>query len=185
MLFDDAFTAHDASWGVKDSQFAVSDGEAVFSPAPGTPVMRWNRAFVFGDIDACATIELAKPTPDPTKSYAGLLFWVQDSRNYFQAALAPNGYFTVARIVDGKVVAKRPVEWKKLDNVKTGAGEKNTLRVTVKGSNVQLAVNGKTVAAFTEEPPRWPSHLGMLAASAETKKGDDWSISALKVTAPQ
>jgi hypothetical protein len=185
VLFDDSFAAHDSSWGGKDGQFAISGGEAVFTPAPGTPAMRWNRAFVFGDIDACAKVELAKATRDPTQSYAGLLFWVQDGRNYYQAVIAPNGYFTVARIVDGKVVAKRPVDWKKLDSIKTGAEEKNTLRVTAKGPEVKIAVNGKTAASFTGEPPRSPSYLGMMAASADTKKGDSWSVSDLKVTAPQ
>jgi hypothetical protein len=185
ILFDDGFAAHDSSWGGKDGQFAIAGGEAVFTPAPGTAAMRWNRAFVFGDLDACAKVELAKPTQDSTKSYAGLLFWVQDGRNYYQAVIAPNGYFTVARIVDGKVVAKRPVDWKRLDGIKTGAEQKNTLRVTAKGPAVQVSVNGKTVASFTGEPPRGPSYLGMMAASADSKKGDSWSVSDLIVTAPQ
>ena len=50
-----------------------------------------------------------RPHLDPTASYAGLLFWVKDNSNYYQAVIAPNGYFTVARVVDGKVEAKRPV----------------------------------------------------------------------------
>jgi hypothetical protein len=41
------------------------------------------------------------------------------------------------------------------------------------------------VASFTGEPPLGPSYLGMMAASADSKKGDRWSISGLKVTAPQ
>jgi hypothetical protein len=185
VLFDDGFAAHDSSWGSKDGQFAIAGGAAVFTPTPGTPAMRWNRAFVFGDLDACAKVELSKTTTDPTKSYAGLLFWVQDSRNYYQAVIAPNGYFTVARIVDGKVVAKRPFDWKKLDNIKTGAQQKYSLRVTAKGSVVQVAVNGKQVASFTGETPLAPSYLGIMAASADSKKGDRWSVSDLKVTAPQ
>jgi hypothetical protein len=184
VLFEEAFAGHDANWGMKDSQFSIADGAAVFTPAPGTPALRWNRVFVFGDIDACASVQLAKDTGDPTASYAGLLFWVQDSRNYHQAVLAPNGYFTVARIVDGKVVAKRPVEWKKIAGIKTGTKDKNTLRVTVKGSDVQLAINGEPAGSFTGEPPRWPSYIGMLAASAPTKRGDAWSITDLKITAP-
>ncbi len=69
--------------------------------------------------------------------------------------------------------------------VKTGAKEKNALRVTVKGSDVQIAINGQRVASFTGEPPHTPSYIGMLAASAPSKKGDTWSISDFKVTAPQ
>ena len=121
VLFEDAFQDHDPMWGAKGSDLTISGGQAEFDPAPGTPTLRWNRVFVFGDLDACASVRLAKETGDPTASYAGLIFWVQDSRNYYQAVMAPNGYFTVARIADGKAVAKRPVEWKKLPAINTGA----------------------------------------------------------------
>jgi hypothetical protein len=141
--------------------------------------------FVFDDLDACASVRIAKDTGDPTASYAGLIFWVQDSRNYYQAVMAPNGYFTVARIADGKAVAKRPVEWKKVPAITTGAKEKNVLRVTAKGSDVQIAINGQPAGSFTAEPPPTPSYIGMLAASAASKKGDTWSISDFKVMAPQ
>ncbi len=185
VLFEDRFTSHDPTWGPKDARLKIASGEAVLSPVPGTRTFRWNRAFVFDDVDACATIRLTKPTSDSTSSYAGLMFWVEDNRNYYQAVLAPNGYFTVARVVDGVVQAKRPVDWVKLDAAKTGAKEKNTLRVTAKGDHVAISVNGKEVADFTGEPPKAPSYIGLLAASAPSKRGDDWTITDFKVTEPQ
>jgi hypothetical protein len=185
VLFEDKFIGHDPMWGGKSSEVTMGGGQAEFDPAPGTPALRWNRAFVFSDIDACATVQLAKPTADPTASYAGLLFWVQDSRNYYQAVLAPNGYFTVAHITDGKVVAKRPVAWSRQAAIKTGAKELNTLRVTAKGPEAQVFVNGQQVASFRGEPPASASYIGMLASSAQSKTGDTWSISDLKITAPQ
>lgn len=185
VLFEDKFAGHDPMWGTKDAQVRIAGGQAEFDPTPGAPALRWNRAFVFGDLDACASVELAKPTTDPTASYAGLVFWVQDSRNYYEAVVAPNGYFTVARIVDGKVVARRPVGWTKLANVKTGANTRNALRVTIKGPEVQISINGKPAASFRGEPPQRPTHIGMLASSAASKNGDTWSVTDLKVTAPQ
>lgn len=185
VLFVDGFKTHDPTWGPKDARLKISSGEAVLRPLPGTRTFRWNRVFVFDDVDACATVRLAKHTTDPTSSYAGLMFWVQDNRNYYQAVIAPNGYFTVARVVDGKVAARRPVEWTKLDVVKTGAKEKNTLRVAAKGDNVEISVNGKQVATFKGDPPKQPSYIGMLAASAASRRGDTWSITDFKVTAPQ
>ena len=110
---------------------------------------------------------------------------MQDGRNYYQAVLAPNGYFTVARIVDGKVVAKRPVEWKKVPAIKSGAQEKNVLRITAKGRDVQVAINGQAAASFTADPPHTPSYIGIMAASAASKNGDTWLITDFKVTAPQ
>jgi hypothetical protein len=185
VLFEDGFTSHDPTWGPKDARLTIASGEAVLNPMPGTRTFRWNRVFVFDDVDACATVRLAKNTTDPTLSYAGLMFWVEDNRNYYQAVIAPNGYFTVARVVDGKVVPERPVDWTKLDAVKTGAKEKNTLRVVSKGSQVDISINGKQAASFKGEPPRGPSYIGMLAASAPSRQGDSWSISDFKVTAPQ
>ncbi len=185
VLFEDAFARQDRAWGPKNGRLTISSGEAVFNPVPGTSTFRWNRAFVFDDFDACATVRLAKATADPTTSYAGLMFWVQDNRNYYQAVIAPNGYFTVARVVDGKIEPKRPVEWTQLDVVKKGAKEKNALRVATRGDEVEVSVNGKEVAKFKGEPPKASSHIGMLAASASSRKGDTWSISGLKVSAPQ
>ena len=185
VLFEDAFTSHDPTWGPEDNRLKISSGEAVLTPVPGTRTFRWNRVFVFDDVDACATVRLAKPTADPTTSYAGLMFWVEDNSNYYQAVIAPNGYFTVARVVDGKVLEQRPVDWTKLDAVDKGAKEKNTLRVTAKGDQVTIAVNGKEVASFTGEAPKQPSYIGMLAASASSKRGDTWSITDFKVAQPE
>lgn len=185
VLYKDTFATHDPMWGGQDAEVRIAGGEAEFDPQPGTSALRWNRAFVFHDLDACANVQLTNPTTDPTASYAGLIFWVQDSRNYHQAVVAPNGYFTVARIVDGKVVAKRPIAWTKNAAVKTGPKERNTLRVSAKGPEVQVSINGKQVGSFRGEPPAGPTYVGMLAASAASKKGDIWSISDLKVTAPQ
>jgi 3-keto-disaccharide hydrolase len=185
VLFEDRFTSHDPTWGPKDARLKIDSGEAVLSPVPGTRTFRWNRAFVFDDVDACATMRLTKPTSDSTASYAGLMFWVEDNRNYYQAVLAPNGYFTVARVVDGVVQAKRPVEWVKTDAAKTGAKEKNTLRIMAKGDHVAISVNGTEVADFTGVPPKDPSYIGLLAASAPSKRGDDWTITDFKVTQPR
>jgi hypothetical protein len=185
VLFEDSFASHDPTWGPQDARLKIADGEAVLTPVPGTRAFRWNRLFVFDDIDACASVRLDKATADSTSSYAGLMFWVEDNRNYYQAVLAPNGYFTVARVVDGAVEDKRAIDWVKLDGVKTGAKEKNTLRVTAKGDHVAISVNGKQVADFKGAPPQGPSYIGLIAASAPSKQGDAWSISDFKVAAPQ
>ena len=185
VLFVDDFEKHDPAWGAKNSRLRIASGEAVVSPAPGTRTFRWNRAFVFDDLIACATVRLNKNTSDPTASYAGLMFWVEDNRNYYQAVVAPSGYFTIARVVDGKVKRSRPVDWTKTDVVKTGAKKENTLRVALKGENAEISINGEQVASFKGEPPHEPSYIGLLAASAPSKNGDDWSITDFMVAAPQ
>lgn len=184
-LLEDAFTAHDPAWGAKDERLAIAAGEAVLSPAPGTRTLRFNRAFVFDDVDACATARLTSYTSDPITSYAGLMFWVEDDRNFYQAVIAESGHFTVARVVDGKVQQKRPVAWTDLDVAKARAKERNTLRVATKGDRVVISVNGRQVARFTAERPKGGSYVGVLAASSPGKTGDTWSITDFKVAEPK
>ena len=185
VLFVDNFRAHDPTWGRKDARLKISSGKAVFTPVPGTRTFRWNRVFVFDDLDACATVSLAKGTSDATASYAGLMFWVEDNQNYYQAVIAPNGYFTIARIINGRDAPSRPVKWTKTNAIKYGAKKKNTLRLILKGDQVGVLINGKEVANFTGEPPSRPSYIGLLAASAPSKRGDTWSVTDFKITEPQ
>jgi hypothetical protein len=185
VLFVDNFRTHDPTWGRKDARLKISYGKAVFTPVPGTRTFRWNRVFVFDDLDACATVSLAKGTSDATASYAGLMFWVEDNQNYYQAVIAPNGYFTIARIVNGREAPSRPVKWTKTNTIKYGAKKKNTLRLILKGDQVGVLINGKEVASFTGEPPSRPSYIGLLAASAPSKRGDTWSVTDFKITEPQ
>ncbi len=185
VLFVDNFRAHDPTWGRKDARLKISSGKAVFTPVPGTRTFRWNRVFVFDDLDACATVSLAKGTSDATASYAGLMFWVEDNQNYYQAVIAPNGYFTIARIINGRDAPSRPIKWTKTNAIKYGAKKKNTLRLILKGDQVGVLINGKEVANFTGEPPSRPSYIGLLAASASSKRGDTWSVTDFKITEPQ
>ncbi|MEE8531075.1 MAG: hypothetical protein V3S34_02550, partial [Hyphomicrobium sp.] len=185
VLYVDNFRAHDPTWGRKDARLKISSGKAVFTPVPGTRTFRWNRVFVFDDLDACATVSLAKGTSDATASYAGLMFWVEDNQNYYQAVIAPNGYFTIARIINGRDAPSRPIKWTKTNAIKYGAKKKNTLRLILKGDQVGVLINGKEVANFTGEPPSRPSYIGLLAASAPSKRGDTWSVTDFKITEPQ
>jgi len=185
VLFVDNFKAHDPTWGRKDARLKISSGKAVLTPVPGTRTFRWNRVFVFEDLDACATVSLAKRTSDATASYAGLMFWVEDNQNYYQAVIAPNGYFTIARVINGREAPTRPVKWTKTSAIKYGAKKKNTLRLILKGDQVGVLINGKEVASFTGEPPSRPSYIGLLAASAPSKRGDTWSVTDFKITEPQ
>jgi hypothetical protein len=59
------------------------------------------------------------------------------------------------------------------------------LRITAKGRDVQIAINGQPAASFTADPPHTPSYVGIMAASAAGKNGDTWLIRDFKVTAPQ
>ena len=64
------------------------------------------------------------------------------------------------------------------------SGQINVTGGTLKSSSMRYSFPVGTVPQ-PGEPPKAPSYIGMLAASAPSKKGDDWSITDFKVTAPQ
>ena len=103
------FRTHDLAWGEGDARFQVSGGKAVLKPAPGTQTARWNRGLNLADLDACVTITMPETTTEASRSYAGLLFWLRDKNNFYEAVVSPNGLFTVARKIRGKLVEAAPV----------------------------------------------------------------------------
>ena len=111
----------------------------------------------------------------PRAATPGMLFWVVDKDNFYQAVIAPNGMFTVARKVSGKIVPTAPVAWLQSDAVKTGANEKNTLRVTLEGQTVIVRINDKEIARFRGQAPEAPSYVGLVASSAPAAV-DTWSF---------
>ena len=120
-------------------------------------------------------------TTDASRTYAGLLFWLTDKDNFYEVVVAPNGLFTVARKVDGKIMATAPVRWTKTKALKLGADAKNVIRVTLEDQTVVIKLNDTEVARFRGQAPDGPSHIGLVAASAPDAT-DTWHLSDLKVT---
>ena len=186
MLFDDEFKVHDPMWGAKSAELDIANGQAEFDPAPGTPTLRWNRGFVFGDLDACASVRLAKATTDPTTSYAGV-----DLLGGGQPQLLSGGD-RAQRLFHRGAHRRRQGRRQAPGGMEEGAGDqipaprrRTFCASRRRARDVQIAINGKPAASFTAEPPHTPSYIGMLAASAASKNGDTWVISDFKVTAPQ
>ena len=75
---DADFKTHDLAWGEADARFQVSGGQAVLKPAPGTQTARWNRGVNLTDLDACVTITMPEDGKEASRSYAGLLFWLEE-----------------------------------------------------------------------------------------------------------
>ena len=110
---------------------------------------------------------------DTSRTYAGVLFWLIDKDNFYQAVIAPNGLLTVARKSRGKLVATAPVTWTKADAMKLGAGAKNAMRVTIDGSTVIVKLNDTEVARFHGQAPRRaePHRSGRRFAARQDEAG--------------
>ncbi len=175
------FQTGEKAWGESDAQFQAKGPEAIFMPQVGTQSARWNASKTFTDLDACVTIAMPSVTADASRSYAGMLFWVIDKDNFYQAVIAPNGMFTVARKVSGKIVATAPVGWLQTPALKLGPNEKNTLRVTLEGQNVTVRINDQEIARFRGQAPDVASYVGLVASSAPAAV-DTWQMTEFKVT---
>src|SRR4029079_5197791 len=175
------FQTGDKGWGEADAQFQPKGAEVVFTPQVGTQTARWNAGTTLANLDACATIAMPETPADASRSYAGMLFWVVDKDNFYQAVVSPNGMFTVARKVHGHSRAVAPGSWWQTRALKLAPNEKSTLRVTLEGQSVAVRINDAEVARFRGQPPDAPSHVGIVASSAPAAV-DTWRMSDFKVT---
>src|SRR4029453_11419248 len=82
---DGEFKTGELGWGHTDEQFQAKGREAVLTPQPGTQIARWDTAVTLTDLDVCVTLTLPASTADAARTYAGLLFWLTDKDNFYEA----------------------------------------------------------------------------------------------------
>jgi len=178
VLFADDFSAADASWGGENGNFAIKDGSAVIKANSQHGYKTLDNAFLFDDADICVTataLEIGKPE----ESAGGLVFWAQDYRNAYFLLLATNGYFKIGRLVNDAWV-NPPLDWTASDAIAQGVNKPNTLRLTIKGQALTVAINGKSATTLRAQSPGAPSLIGLYTESGE--KVDSWKFNNFKVT---
>jgi len=99
VVFEDKFADDAGGWPLKDN-VEVKDGSFVFKLPPDDMQSDLNVTFTVHDADICS--ETVWPTGDQPILGAGLLFWGEDNRTYFQFGVLNNGKFWIARKQDGK-----------------------------------------------------------------------------------
>jgi hypothetical protein len=176
------FQTGEKGWGEADVQFQPKGPEVALTPQPATQTARWNAGTTLSDLDACVTVAMPEKSTDASRSYAGLLFWVTDKDNFYEAVVSPNAMFTVARKMRGRILPAAPVAWTQTRALKQGPNEKNMLRVTLEGPSAVLRINDTEVARFRGQAPEQPSHIGLVAASAPGSAPDTWRMTDYKVT---
>src|SRR3979490_1916280 len=77
----------DQGWGQTDKRFQVKGAEAVLTPEPGTQKPRWETIASVADADVCVNITMPSAASDASRTYAGLLFWLTDKDNFYQAVI--------------------------------------------------------------------------------------------------
>jgi hypothetical protein len=178
VLLAENFSSADASWGAQNENFTIKDGAATIKADSQRGYKALDNAFLFDDADICVTVT-ALDIGKPEASAGGLVFWAQDYRNAYFLLLATNGYYKIGRLVDGAWV-NAPLDWTQTDAIVQGVDKPNTLRLTIKGQDLAVEINGKPGAMLRAQSPGAASLIGLYAESAD--KVDTWKFNDLKVT---
>jgi len=134
---------------------------------------------LFDDADLCVTVQMPNNFKVGDAIEAGPLFWAQDHSNYYYFEIDPNGKVALERKVKGKWVTV--LGWRQIPTAKTGAGAKNTLRVTTTGNTITLYLDDMKIASVKGQQPDGGGQIG-LRADSEKDKRDTWKFMNLKVT---
>ena len=98
-IFEDKFADDAGGWPLKET-IEVKDGLFIFKLPPDDMQSNLNVTFTVKDADICS--ETVWPNDEQPMLGAGLLFWGEDNRTYFQFGILNNGKFWIARKQDGK-----------------------------------------------------------------------------------
>ena len=178
IIFEDKFADDAGGWPLRDS-VEVKDGSFVFKLPPDDMQSNLNVTFTVKDADICS--EVVWPDADQTMLGAGLLFWGEDNRTYFQFGILNNGKFWIARKQDGKwlgIIAAN------VDSpaINQGPGSSNTLRVKTNGNNVSFFINGTKVRDLRGQAPKGNWRFGLSGDNFDKEKEAKVVFKIVKVT---
>ena len=182
--FSDDFSPPNPSWGPISNE-VFRDRKYIMKVKPNGTEADWPSAVQFiGSYTVCANVRLPL---DPTGAAgSGVLFWIdtaknsREGHNYYMAMMSPDGFYWIARQVDGRLSnVMEPVQG---DLVKTGPNAVNEIAVSLNDNRGVLLINNKKAGEFTGEPPSH-SHAGILAG-APLEKSYQVEFSRFRVVGP-
>lgn len=177
-LFTDQFQDDAGGWALS-SAVKIGDGSFDVQLQPNGMLANLNVSHtVKGDVNFCATAVW----PDDNSGIlgAGVLFWGEDAKNYFQFGVLNTGKYWLAR--------KRKGEWQVIvnsapsDAIDTTPGATNTLRVDASGNDVSLYVNDQKLQELRGQQPKGGWRFGLSGDNFDTKASAELNFSSVKVT---
>ena len=178
VIFEDKFVDDAGGWPIKDS-IEVKDGSFVFKLPPDDMQSDLNVTYTVRDADICS--ETVWPTGDQPILGAGLLFWGEDNRTYFQFGVLNNGKFWIARKQDGKWLGTVAAN---VDSpaIKKEPGASNVLRVKTNGNSVTFFINGTKVRELRGQAPKGVWRFGLSGDNFDKQKDAKVIFKTVKVT---
>ena len=170
-LFSDDFANPSPAWGPGNND-VFRGGKYTMSVEPNSTVADWPDAPLFsGSYSVCVKLKL--PQDPKGEAGSGIIFWIdplknkQGGRNLYMAMISPDGFYWVAKQVDG--ARANVVEPAQSDAVKTGPDAVNEIVVTLRDDHGTLVINDKNMGDFSGQPSA-QSHAGILAGAPLEKK---------------
>jgi len=178
VIFEDKFADDAGGWPLRET-VEVKDGSFVINLPPDDMQSNLNVTFTVKDADICS--ETVWPDGEEAMLGAGLLFWGEDNRTYFQFGILNNGKFWIARKQDGKWLGTIAA------NVDSAAinqepGSSNTLRVKTNGNNVSFFINGTKVRDLRGQAPKGDWRFGLSGDNFDKEKEATVVFKTVKVT---
>jgi 3-keto-disaccharide hydrolase len=177
VIFEDNFADDSGGWAMHQA-VEVKDGTFVFKLAPDDMQTDLNVTFTVQDADICS--DVVWPEGGPQTLGAGLLFWGEDNKDYFQFGILNNGKFWIARKQDGKW--HTVVENVESSVINNGSGAANTLRVKVTGNTASFFINGTKVRDLRGQPPKGGWRFGLSGDNFDKDKEARILFRKVKVT---
>lgn len=187
VIFEDKFQDDGGGWSQKET-VSIGDGSLSFLlPADD---MRSNLNVMFSVEDADVCVEAVWPThKKPAEAGearqqvlgAGLLFWGENNRTYYQFGVLNNGRYWIARKRDGAWVGTIAAN---IDTpaIKTAPGASNTLRVDAKGNELGFYVNGTKVRELRGQAPKGSWRFGVSGDNFDKTDVATVHFTKMKVT---
>jgi hypothetical protein len=178
IVFEDKFADDAGGWPLRDT-IEVKDGAFVFKLPPDDMQSNLNVTFTVKDADICS--ETVWPDGDQAMLGAGLLFWGEDNRTYFQFGILNNGKFWIARKQGGKWLGTIAAN---VDStaINQAPGSSNTLRVKTNGNNVTFFINGTKVRDLRGQAPKGDWRFGLSGDNFDKEKEARVVFKTVKVT---
>jgi hypothetical protein len=178
VVFEDKFTDDAGGWPLKDT-IEVKDGLFIFKLPPDDMQSNLNVTFTVKDADICS--ETVWPNGDQPMLGAGLLFWGEDNRTYFQFGILNNGKFWIARKQDGKWLGTIAAN---VDSpaINKAPGEANMLRVKADGNNLTFYINGTKVRELRGQAPKGNWRFGLSGDNFDKENDARIVFKTVKVT---
>ena len=184
VLFEDKFQDDGGGWSQKKA-VSIGDGALTFTlPADG---MQSNLNVMFSVEDADVCVETVWPhgngsgEAEPKILGAGLLFWGENNRTYYQFGILNNGRYWIARKQDGAWVGTIAAN---IDSaaIKTAPGSSNTLRVDAKGNSLAFYINGTMVREVRGQAPKGSWRFGVSGDNFDKSSEANVLFTNMKVT---